>query len=426
MGLILATTLSDYYCGLKIDETTGRIRKRYLIFSISLNLCILGFFKYFGFFYDSARKLADMTGVHLDNLTLSIVLPVGISFYIFKSMSYVIDVYRGKLGAETKLSNYALFVAFFPQLLAGPIERAGNLLPQIDRKRIVTPEHLREGLWLLYWGFFKKVFMADNLARIVDAVFLKTGVFSGGEALMGIYAFTFQIYGDFSGYSDMARGLGKLMGFDLMENFRFPYFVTNPRDFWRNWHISLSTWLRDYLYIPLGGNKGTSFVLFRNLLITMLLGGLWHGAAWTFVLWGAYHGFLLMSHRLIEPFLKKIEVAGGINNYLWYGLRMIFMFHLTALGWLIFRSKSPGQVTDMLHNVITNFAFNGMAKYYGLQIVFYTGVMLFIQVFKYRTKDMFVVFGWPKYARVAVQLLLFYLIAGWGEFGAKQFIYLQF
>lgn len=428
LSLIWLSTLVDYICGLALDrekETTKR--KIILAISILTNLSILGFFKYFNFFTANLQGLAGTFGYSFDFVTLNIILPVGISFYTFQSMSYTIDIYRKEMSPTHNFLDFALYVAFFPQLVAGPIERAKRLLPQIQNKRNITLNNLREGGWLILWGLFKKVFIADNLAKIVDDVFLQTGGFSGGVALMAIYAFAFQIYGDFSGYSDMARGLSKLMGIEIMVNFKFPYFVTNPRDFWKNWHISLSTWLRDYLYIPLGGNRKGSLMLHRNLLLTMLLGGLWHGAAWTFILWGFFHGVILSIHRIIEPYLKKIAFSNAVAQHIWFTFKVIFMFHVTCLGWLIFRADSTEQILNMLNNILFNFNFNiPTVKYYAIQIVFYTALLNLLQIVKRIKNDMYAVLNLHYLVRWPIYIGIYFLIMLLGEFGVKQFIYFQF
>src|SRR4030095_16899644 len=250
--------------------------------SIGFKLPMLGFFQYFNFFVDNLHALSAALGWELDFVTLRVLLPIGISFYTFVTMSYVIDVYRREIQPTRNLVDFAVFVSYFPHLVAGPILRATALLPQIARHRHVTAAQIREGLWLIAWGFFQKIFVADNLAPLASRVFAPDAHVTGVNVLLGTYAFAFQIYGDFAGYSNIARGTSKLMGIELIENFRFPYFVRTPQEFWRHWHISLSTWLRDYLYIPLGGNRGSAARTNCNLLITMVLGGLWHGAAWTF------------------------------------------------------------------------------------------------------------------------------------------------
>lgn len=302
LSLIMISTLVDFYCGRAIfGSNVNKIRKRYIVISILTNLGILGFFKYAGFFVDSANILISSLGHNPTSFHLNIVLPVGVSFYTFQTMSYTIDIYRKQVKPAENIIDFALFVAFFPQLVAGPIERAKNFLPQVLKKPVVSSSMIMEGGWLVFWGLFKKSVIADNMAIIVDQAFSSSSL-AGGDLLIAVYAFAIQIYCDFSGYSDMARGIAKMMGYNLMLNFKVPYFATNPSEFWRRWHISLSSWLRDYLYIPLGGNRNGRLQTYRNLFVTMLLGGLWHGAAWKFVLWGAYHGTLLALHRIMSKF----------------------------------------------------------------------------------------------------------------------------
>ncbi len=257
LGLLIASTLVDFTCARALARTTAPGRRRaLLILSLGFNLTLLGFFKYFNFFADSLHDVFGALGWNLDFVTLRILLPVGISFYTFVTMSYVIDVYRREIPATRDLLDFAVFVAFFPHLVAGPILRASNLLSQIDSPRRITTEQMRDGAWLIAWGYFQKIYVADNLAGLVNGVFDPGAPQSGVNILLGVYAFAFQIYGDFAGYTNIARGTSKLMGIELIENFRFPYLVRTPQAFWRNWHISLSTWLRDYLYIPLGGSRG--------------------------------------------------------------------------------------------------------------------------------------------------------------------------
>jgi D-alanyl-lipoteichoic acid acyltransferase DltB (MBOAT superfamily) len=294
LGLLIASTVIDYFCALYIDRRQEPRRRRMVMWlSIGFNLSVLGFFKYFNFFADNLHALFAAMGWQLDFVTLRVLLPIGISFYTFVTMSYVIDVYRREILPTRNLLDFAVFVAYFPHLVAGPILRATALLPQISQPRRITHAQVRDGLWLIAWGFFQKIFVADNLAPLSALAFAPDAHLTGVNVLLGTYAFAFQIYGDFAGYSNIARGTSKLMGIELMENFRFPYFVVTPQAFWRNWHISLSTWLRDYLHF-LGGNRGTAWQTRRNLLLTMILGGLWHGAAWTFVLWP--HQGLLLHH----------------------------------------------------------------------------------------------------------------------------------
>ena len=294
-----------------------------------------------------------MFGMSADYATLNIILPVGISFYTFQSMSYTIDIYRRQLTPAKTFLDFALFVAFFPQLVAGPIERARNLLPQIERPRQINWAMVDAGLFLILWGFFKKVVIADNVGVYSDQVFDGYEGLHGIDVLVGVLAFTLQIYCDFSGYSDIARGLCKLMGFELMVNFKLPWFARNPSDFWARWHISLSTWLRDYLYIPLGGNRGGGAVATcRNLMITMLLGGLWHGASWNFLIWGLYHGLILVLYRLFETPLQVFSPpAGTWSNRLSTIFSIALMFSLGLVGWVIFRAESAEQIVSMLHSI---------------------------------------------------------------------------
>ncbi len=340
-ALLLATTTVDYVLALKMDAPGrgDRARRALLITSLVANLGVLGVFKYFNFFSQSLREALLQVGIQPDWPTLNLILPVGISFYTFLSMSYTIDVYRRELPAARRFVDFALFVSYFPHLVAGPIVRASYLLPQCSRPRRVTAAQVRDGVWLFLLGMVKKVVIADGLGGIADAGFASQGApVADANSWWYILAFTFQIYGDFSGYSDMARGLAKTMGFELVENFRAPYLVSGPSQFWQNWHISLSTWLRDYLYIPLGGNRNGRWLTYRNLMLTMLLGGLWHGAGLAYLLWGLYHGALLCVQRVWRELTGWRAPAEG-----WLRWPLVAgFFGLTTLGWLIFRAGACG------------------------------------------------------------------------------------
>ncbi|MGV6802264.1 MAG: MBOAT family O-acyltransferase [bacterium] len=325
-----------------LDKLSGPVRRKaYLTFSICFNLGLLAIFKYFGFFVDSLLDVTALYGLKIEAPLLHIILPVGISFYTFQTMSYSIDIYRKQMQPTDRIIDFAAYVAFFPQLVAGPIERAKNLLPQFQQKRKFTSQRLGSGSLLFLWGLFKKVVIADNISVIADMAFAAPEQSSPTLMLTGVIAFAFQIYCDFSAYSDMARGTARILGFDLMLNFNLPYLSRTPSEFWRRWHISLSTWLRDYLYIPLGGNKGSRLLTYRNLALTMLLGGLWHGAAWTFIAWGAFHGAILAFYRLlgVDTFLSKHRDNGletrTINLIAW-----ALMFWLTLIGWTLFRAET--------------------------------------------------------------------------------------
>ena len=276
---------------------------------------------------------------------LNLLLPIGISFYTFQTISYSVDVYRGARPSIDNLLNFALYVAYFPQLVAGPIERSTRLLPQLEAPREVTRNDLRVGILWILLGYFKKVAIADTLAPMVDYVFTNPSEVSGTVSLVGVLAFAVQIYGDFAGYTLIARGLSRLMGIHLIENFRAPYLAHSPRDFWQRWHISLSTWLREYLYFSLGGSHHGRTRTYVNLMITMLLGGLWHGARWNFVLWGAYHGILLVFTHALNDIRRQNE------GKIWIGLRIAFTFLLTLFGWLLFRVADLGQLVDILRNI---------------------------------------------------------------------------
>ncbi len=429
--LMFVTITNDFLCGRVIGRSTDdRRRRRFVALGICVNLGILGFFKYYNFFAENLVVLLQRLGISGHLPVLQIILPVGISFYTFQSMSYLVDVYRREIKPVGGYLDYALFVSFFPQLVAGPIMRAKTLLPQVLAPRRVSREKVGDGCYLILLGLFQKVFVADNLARIVDTAFSASAPYNGFLVLSAIYFFAFQIFCDFAGYSNIARGLGKCLGFDIMINFNVPYFATNPREFWRRWHISLSTWLRDYLYIPLGGNKKGGARTYRNLAVTMLLGGLWHGAQWTFVVWGAYQGLLLIVHRLFSPLLARVPSlrnrwVGGF----WYGLRAVFFFHLICLGWLVFRAESMAQVSQMLKAVLFNFflppGFSLLEL--PLRLALYAGVLLVLQFLEFRSRSPEEALSkLPCWLRVVVCLVLFYAIVIFGVADAKYFIYFQF
>jgi len=382
---------------------------------------MLGFFKYFNFFADNLHALFAAMGWQLDFVTLRVLLPIGISFYTFVTMSYVIDVYRREIPPTRNLVDFAVFVAYFPHLVAGPILRATALLPQVARPRTITPAQMRDGAWLIAWGFFQKIFVADNLAPLASRIFAPDAHPAGVNVLLGTYAFAFQIYGDFAGYSNIARGTSKLMGIELIENFRFPYLVLTPQAFWRHWHISLSTWLRDYLYIPLGGSRGSAWRTRRNLMITMLLGGLWHGAAWTFVLWGFYQGALLMLYRPVEA------AFAGVSSRAARFAAWALMFHLTCYGWLIFRASSFSALRDLTRSLVTRFspgAIDGGGL--ALPLLLYTTPLLIVHLYEAWTDDVLAVPKLRPALRYTVYVATLYLILLFGNFGGSDFIYFQF
>ncbi len=345
IALILVSTFVDYFvaralAGSRERGHEPRRRRLLLLTSLCANLGLLFVFKYWGFFNDSMRALAEALSLHWELPDLDVLLPVGISFYTFQTLGYTIEVYRGTLQPERHLGRFALYVALFPQLVAGPIERASRLLPQIRAEHALDWNRVVSGAQLFAWGLFKKVVIADRVSLYVDAVYGNLDFHDPSSYLLATYLFAFQIYCDFSGYTDMAIGSARILGFDLMENFRRPYFSTSMTEFWRRWHISLSTWLRDYLYIPLGGNRHGVAATYRNLLVTMLLGGLWHGASWNFVIWGAFHGVLLGLSRATLPLRDRVYLRAGVPGWLRDGLRMAITFHLACLGWVFFRAET--------------------------------------------------------------------------------------
>ena len=345
--LLAISTIADFAIGRAIhrsDET--RRRKLLLLTSLSINLGILGFFKYFNFFIDSFETAFSIFGANFDFLHLNIILPVGISFYTFQTLSYTLDIYRRKLKPSSNFIDFALFVAFFPQLVAGPIERARHLLPQLSVRLHPTREQVSEGVVLIITGLFMKVMIGDAGGRIADHIFTNPEYYSSLEFLCALLIFSVQIYADFSGYSNIARGTAKLLGVDLMRNFAQPYLSANISEFWRRWHISLSSWLRDYLYISLGGNRKGRGRTFINLMLTMLLGGLWHGANWTFVIWGALHGTYLVIHKLILGDRKpQIHYTyAGVPGFLNYFVKALLTYILVLLTWLFFRAENLQQV----------------------------------------------------------------------------------
>lgn len=328
LGLILFSTTVDYWAARRMEDDPAR-RRIYLWASIAANLGMLGYFKYANFFADSIATVLEAIGLPASRVTLDVTLPVGISFFTFQALSYTIDVYRGQLQARRSFLDVATFVALFPQLVAGPIERASALLPQVERERRFSADAARTGALLIAWGYFKKLVIADNVGLIADKVF---AIEEPGFHVLwaGVLAFGIQIFADFSAYSDIARGVARWFGFELMVNFDNPYFARTPQEFWRRWHISLSTWFRDYVYIPLGGSRRGMARELANIMMVFLLSGLWHGANWTFVLWGGYHGLLLVAQRLarLVPFrvpvwMQPLQIAG--------------MFVLVQIGWLMFR-----------------------------------------------------------------------------------------
>lgn len=418
LSLLLLSSFVDFIAGRKIEESsTHRRRKMFITLSVVTNLMILGFFKYFNFFAESFQSLAAQLGFTLTPWTLNIVLPVGISFYTFQSMSYSFDVYRGEIRASRNLVQFLAYVSFFPQLVAGPIERARDLLPQFNRTLSFTPTMLSTGVWLILWGMFKKVVIADNLAPLVDMAYTDE-VRSCLLVVLGSIAFAFQIYCDFSGYTDIARGVAKILGFELRLNFNLPYAAVNIREFWRRWHISLSSWLRDYLYISLGGNRRGAARTQMNLLITMLLGGLWHGAAWNFVFWGLWHGLGLLIHR---AWVEKQRRATKLKKACSWAGTMAFVLY----GWLLFRAQSLDQIAAMTKALFL-FENPTWLGHYALCLLLFTWPVILMQIWQYKKGDLLAPLSLPFWAKSLLQGALLYLLFVYWETDAKPFVYFQF
>jgi len=428
LSLILLSSSVDFLVGTAL-ERTGSTGKRRALVSASLitNLGLLFVFKYFNFFADSLVDLAQSMGMSLNPVTLQFTLPVGISFYTFQTLSYTLDVYRGKLKATRDPLAFFAYVAFFPQLVAGPIERAANLLPQFQQARIPFKESdAADGLRMILWGLFLKAVVADNLSFHVNGIFDNHHALDGSVLILGIVYFSFQIYGDFAGYSSIARGVARLLGFELMINFRCPYFSRDIAEFWRRWHISLSTWFRDYLYIPLGGNRGGSLKSFRNISIVFLVSGLWHGANWTFVIWGAIHALLFLPlfygkrHRNHTGPLfpgRILPPAGDL-------LGMAITFSLVSLAWIFFRSENLSEALSYLGGIFHPSLFSLPGSNRG-------GILwiLLLLPLDYLHRNEEAPIRWPGLPwtlRWAGYLILANLIYFRGYFGEQEFIYFQF
>jgi len=369
LSLIIASTFLDYFIAIQLGKTDIS-KKRKLLLGISLvgNLGMLGFFKYYNFFVSSWIEAWSSVGISMEASTLNIILPVGISFYTFQTLSYTIDVYRKEMEPTKSFIDFAAFVTFFPQLVAGPIERASHLLPQFYKNRTFDYQNAVDGVKLIIWGMFKKVVVADNCAFFVNKIFENPEAYSSGELFVGMVFFAFQIYGDFSGYSDIAIGLSKLFGFDLMVNFKFPYFSRDIAEFWRRWHISLSTWFRDYIYIPLGGSKGTQWFQIRNVMIIFLMSGFWHGANWTYVVWGLFHALMFLPLLLFNVNRSHLIT----KSYGWLDFAKIGVtFLVVCIGWVFFRADSISDAFQYLAHLFE-------LKNLGLSLFYKTNANLMI------------------------------------------------
>lgn len=383
-SLLALSTVVDFIVGQKLfNSSNPQIRKLLLLTSLASNLGILGFFKYFNFFVDSFLSMSSGMGWHVDDLHLNIILPVGISFYTFQTLSYTIDIYRKKLEPAANFIDFALFVSFFPQLVAGPIERARSLLPQLSLELKPGKEQIKQGITLIILGLFRKVMIGDTAGRFVDNIFGNIGQYRSIELLMALVLFSIQIYADFSGYSHIARGTAKLLGVELMKNFEQPYLSRNITELWRRWHISLSSWLKDYLYVSLGGNRRGKIRTYINLFITMTLGGLWHGASWNFVVWGGLHGFYLAIHKIITG-QNRID-SGNISKFRIRDIISIsFTFILVTVTWLFFRSTS-WETTQLFISKIVFWEKSDYSFLFISSAISYLTLTVIFDLFEYKT-----------------------------------------
>nr|WP_026753217.1 MBOAT family O-acyltransferase [Sediminibacter sp. Hel_I_10] len=375
LGLIVLSTLVDYLVAKQLaKEVTIKRRKLWLGISLLFNLGLLGFFKYYNFFIESWIGAWDTLGVHMQSNTLKIILPVGISFYTFQTLSYTIDVYRRDLKPTHNFIQFMAYVSFFPQLVAGPIERATSLLPQFQSKRCFDSKFAMSGFYLIIWGLFKKVVVADNCAFFVNQIFDMPSGYSSLELVLGAVLFGFQIYCDFSGYSDIAIGVARLFGFSLMTNFSFPYFSRTIAEFWRRWHISLSTWFRDYLYIPLGGSRGPLSMKLRNVMLVFLVSGLWHGANWTFVIWGCIHGLLFLPLLLSQ----RNRTFVSTTRLKWHQIpSVLFTFAIVVLAWVFFRADSITIAYGYMTNMLKFSDLSLHLFYKSSKMILFSGIILF-------------------------------------------------
>jgi alginate O-acetyltransferase complex protein AlgI len=354
--LLIFSTFLDYYTGIKISESKRQSMKKFWFWlSILTNLGFLGFFKYYNFFATSFAEAISHFGLQVNPWTLKVILPVGISFYTFHGLSYVIDIFKDRIKPEKDFITYSVFVSFFPLLVAGPIERATHLLPQIKKERFFDSNKAKDGLRQILWGLFKKVVIADQCAEFANMIFNNPEYYSGSTLVVGAVFFAFQIYGDFSGYSDIALGTAKLFGIDLLRNFAYPYFSRDIAEFWRRWHISLSTWFRDYLYIPLGGSKGNTWIKVRNTFIIFIVSGFWHGANWTFIVWGLLNALYIMPSIFFNTNRNNLDIVarGKYFPSVKQFLSIVLTFSLTVFAWIFFRSETMGSAVEYIAKIFS-------------------------------------------------------------------------
>jgi alginate O-acetyltransferase complex protein AlgI len=435
--LLIFSTLLDYFTGIKMSESkTQAIKKTWLWISISINLGFLGVFKYYNFFAHSFAEAASHLGWQVNPSTISVILPIGISFYTFHGLSYVIDIYNNRIKVERNFIDYSIFVSFFPLLVAGPIERATHLLPQIKVKRTFDYSKAADGLRQILWGLFKKMVIADRCAEYANVIFNNSSNYSGAILVLGALLFTFQIYADFSGYSDIAIGTAKLFGIDLLRNFAFPYFSRDIAEFWRRWHISLSSWFKDYLYIPLGGSKGGTWMRIRNTFIIFLVSGFWHGANWTFLVWGALNALYIMPAIIFHTNRTNLDIVAqdrlfpSIREF----LSMVLTFSLTVFAWIFFRAENLHHAFTFINNLFTGLfhkenyllALTFVKTYLGslpLLIVLFFSIEWLGRTQQYAIAKIWR--GYPRMIRWTIYYSIIFLIFS-ASGHEQQFIYFQF
>lgn len=435
LSLIFISTVVDYFCAQFIESSRNPFQRKYLLLiSVTLNLGFLGFFKYCNFFVDSFARLLDALGVPVSTSTLEILLPPGISFYTFQALAYIVDVYFRRLQPSKSFIDYALFISLFPHLIAGPIQRPSHLLPQVQHPRTFDSNYFLNGLSLIAAGLFRKCVIADNCSLLADAAFSgKLGPQNVSVLALGSYAFAWQIYGDFSGYSNIARGSAQLLGFHFMVNFRQPYLAVSLQDFWHRWHISLSTWLRDYLYISLGGNRNGELRTYRNLMLTMVIGGFWHGANWTYLIWGAIQGTVLSIERLTKGILgvaapSPAQTPPSSTSPFWLStwVRRIAIFHIVCGGWIFFRSNSVHDAYEFLHDGVTRFRWTPEYVTAFTFLAMFTVPLFIIDLINERREEEYLLEGTHAYIRVVTAVSFLYLTLLFAGSKANAFIYFQF
>ena len=433
LSLIVFSSCVDYIAGIRISKAqSAAIKKRYLLLSILVNLGFLGFFKYFNFFAESFADAFTFFGQETDPILLNIILPVGISFYTFQTLSYTIDVYRGKVSFMRDPVAFFAYVSFFPQLVAGPIERAGNLLPQFAKKREFKYSDAADGMRQMLWGFFKKIVIADNCAIFANEIFANYQDYSGSTLFLGAVFFAFQIYGDFSGYSDIAIGTARLFGFRLMKNFAYPYFSRDIAEFWRRWHISLSTWFRDYVYIPLGGSKGSNTVRIRNVFIIFLVSGFWHGANWTFVIWGFLNAVYFLPLMLSSK--NRVHTGPIAEGRLLPSIRETWQiattFVLTTFAWIFFRAPDVTTAFDYIGEIFNRSLLTIPELITPKTNMIYTllcaGILFVFEWLQREKEHGLEIAHLKKVQRWTLYIGITVLIMTFGAFGKTEFIYFQF